>query len=93
MKITRKYKDKYASLMKYRNSICKLPEDAEFHRHHVLPKFLKPKRNMVVKLTPKEHCIAHYYLWKGSVESKNESEKTIRYLSTAYKGAFYCIRK
>lgn len=86
MKITQKYKEKYARLMKYRHSICRLSEDADFHRHHVLPKFLKPKRNIVVKLTPKEHCIALHTITCGRARQKSESEKTIRYLYTAYKG-------
>ena len=72
MKMTKKYKDKYARLMKYRHSICILPEDVDFHLHHIVPKFMMPKKNALIKLTPKEHCLAHYYLWRGFVESKNK---------------------
>ena len=77
------YRNKYLNLIKFRIR-NKLPKDEVVHLHHIVPKFTKPKRNGLVKLTPKEHCLAHYYLWKGFAKSKNK--KAVKYLFNAYKG-------
>ena len=61
-----------------------LPADVDCHLHHIAPKFLNPKRNWLIRLTPKEHCLAHYYLWRGFAKSKNKIG--VKYLFNAYKG-------
>lgn len=83
MKMSEEYRNKYLKLIKFRIR-NKLPENVDFHLHHIVPKFLKPKRNGLIKLTPKEHCLAHYYLWRGFAKSKNK--KAVKYLFNAYKG-------
>lgn len=84
MKMQKEYRDKYYRLLIYVKNIRKLKENDVIHLHHILPKFTKPKRNILVKLTPTEHCLAHYYLWKGFAKSKNK--KAVEYLLNAYKG-------
>lgn len=42
-----------------------LPEPEIGERHHVFPKSIFGKNNFIVKLTPKQHYIAHALLYKG----------------------------
>ena len=81
--MSEEYRNKYLNLLKFRIR-NKLPEDVDFHLHHIVPKFLNPKKNCLIRLTPKEHCLAHYYLWRGFAKSKNKIG--VKYLFNAYKG-------
>ena len=83
MKMSEEYKNKYLNLIKFRIR-NKLPADVDCHLHHIVPKFLNPKKNGLIRLTPKEHCLAHYYLWRGFAKSKNKIG--VKYLFNAYKG-------
>lgn len=42
-----------------------LPEPEIGERHHVFPKSIFGRNNFIVKLTPKQHYIAHALLYKG----------------------------
>ena len=83
MKMSEEYRNKYLNLLKFRIR-NKLPADVDNHLHHIVPKFLNPKKNGLIRLTPKEHCLAHYYLWRGFAKSKNRTG--VKYLLNAYKG-------
>ena len=83
MKMSEEYRNKYLNLIKFRIRNT-LPADVDCHLHHIVPKFLNPKRNWLIRLTPKEHCLAHYYLWRGFAKSKNKIG--VKYLFNAYKG-------
>ena len=41
------------------------PEPEVHEKHHVFPKSIYGKNNYIVKLTPKQHYIAHALLYKG----------------------------
>ena len=83
MKMSEEYRSKYLNLLKFRIR-NKLPTGVDCHLHHIVPKFLNPKKNSLIRLTPKEHCLAHYYLWRGFAKSKNRTR--VKYLLNAYKG-------
>ena len=85
--MTKEFKIKYFNLINYRMSINPLPQNEEYHKHHIIPKFLKPKKNKLVRLTPQEHCLAHYYLYNGYKNNRNK--KFVNYLYSAYKGLLY----
>ena len=53
----------YATLVKKAKS-----RDAPdlYERHHVFPKSIYGKNNFLVKLSPREHYVAHALLYRGS---------------------------
>lgn len=83
IKMSEEYKNKYLNLLKFRIR-NKLLADVDCHLHHIAPKFLNPNKNGLIRLTQKEHCLAHYYLWRGFAKSKNRTR--VKYLFNAYKG-------
>lgn len=66
--------NKYKDLIRYRwkNPII----NGIYEKHHIIPKKLCMNKiwvhssTNIIKLTPKEHFYAHYYLWKAFPENK-----------------------
>jgi len=57
------YKKHYIKLI--RNALNRTQsQDSYYERHHVFPTSIFGKNNFIVKLTAKEHFIAHFLLWK-----------------------------
>jgi|688.fasta_scaffold493982_2 hypothetical protein len=50
------------------------PEPETYEKHHVFPKSIYGKNNYVVKLTPRQHYIAHALLYKGLVKRYGPSD-------------------
>jgi len=78
--------------LKYYIKLIKKAETREnppnkYERHHIFPKSIYGKNNRVVKLTPKEHYIAHALLYKGFV--KRYGFKDAKTIKMAY--AFRCM--
>lgn len=48
------------------------PEIGE--RHHIFPKSIFGKNNLIVKLTPKQHYVAHALLYKGFKKRYGEND-------------------
>lgn len=42
-----------------------LPEEIYVEKHHIFPKSCFGDNDYIVKLTAKEHFVAHLLLWKG----------------------------
>ena len=72
-------KEKYKLLVKCR---LKNPYNGKGkHKHHAIPRCLKPKVNIVLSLSLEEHTIAHYWLMKMS-----HKPKTKKYMYAAFNG-------
>ena len=53
-----------------------------FEKHHVFPKSIYGKNNKLVKLTPREHYVAHALLYKAMIKrygEKHDSSKKMIY--------------
>mgnify|MGYP001591169756 CR=1 FL=1 len=72
----------------------KLPKEVYIERHHVFPRsiynikyeLLGRKNNIIVKLTAKEHYVAHHLLWRYYQKKYgNKDERTIKMLYAFWK--------
>lgn len=73
---------KYKMLILYR---LKCPYNGlVMHKHHVVPKCMKPKKNALVQLSLEEHTVAHYWFWKIICKRKIKSYED--YMYAAFNG-------
>lgn len=80
------YKKQYVKLIRnaQNNNLPTLPIDGinkkiYTEKHHIFPKSIFGKNNLIVKLTPKEHFVAHHLLWKYYQKKYgNDDNKTMR---------------
>ena len=77
MKNNKTYKQMYDELIQFRQKNI-IPQDKLGENHHIKPKSLFPElindKNNIVRLTLKEHFLAHYYLWKYFKHETSNSE-------------------
>ena len=77
MKNNKTYKQMYDELIQFRQKNI-IPQDQLGENHHIKPKSLFPElindKNNIVRLTLKEHFLAHYYLWKYFKHETSNSE-------------------
>ena len=63
-------------LKAYINLVRKASKQSEpkvYEKHHVFPKSVYGKNNYIVKLTPRQHYVAHTLLYKGFVKRYGKS--------------------
>ena len=70
-------------LVKYR--LSNPYSGSDMHKHHVVPRCLKPTKNIVVKLSLQEHTIAHWWLIK-ICNKRNKFKKNKNELRCAFIG-------
>lgn len=57
------YKKQYIKLIRKAQN-RELPKEVYVEKHHIFPRSIFGKNKVIVKLTAKEHFIAHHLLWK-----------------------------
>ena len=66
------YQKHYDNLMKTRKDKCSFGNLEYWEKHHIIPQCLggNNKKENIVLLTPREHYIAHWLLWKATKSHK-----------------------
>ena len=68
------------------------PEPETYEKHHVFPKSIYGENDYVVKLSPRQHYIAHLLLYRGFVKRYGCSHnKTIKMLAAIWYMSHKCV--